>query len=44
MAYDEALAERAGFIFVAADGVATDADFCAWVERCESFVRTLPPK
>ena len=33
-----------GFIFVAADGVATEAAVRPWVERALAFVSTLPPK
>ena len=33
-----------GFIFVAADGVATEGDVRPWVERALAFVATLPPK
>jgi TfoX/Sxy family transcriptional regulator of competence genes len=33
-----------GFVFVAATGVATDADVAAWVERATAYVSTLPPK
>ena len=33
-----------GFIFVAADGVATEEDVRPWVERALMFVATLPPR
>ena len=33
-----------GFIFVAADGVATEEDVRPWVERALKFVATLPPR
>ena len=33
-----------GFIFVAADGVATEEDVGPWVDRALAFVSTLPPK
>lgn len=32
-----------GWIFVAAEGVEEDTDLKAWIERCERFVKTLPP-
>jgi hypothetical protein len=33
-----------GFVYVDPDGFQTDGDLEAWVARCESFVRALPPK
>jgi TfoX/Sxy family transcriptional regulator of competence genes len=33
-----------GFVFVAGEGVTTEADVRAWVQRCESYIATLPPK
>lgn len=33
-----------GFVFVAAEGVATEEAVRPWVERCLAFVETLPPK
>jgi TfoX/Sxy family transcriptional regulator of competence genes len=34
----------AGLVYVAPEGVAEDADLARWVQRCEDFVRSLPPK
>jgi TfoX/Sxy family transcriptional regulator of competence genes len=54
--YDRALAEpfvRAmdftgkllkGFIYVDADGIESDAQLDAWLDRARAFVSTLPPK
>lgn len=33
-----------GFIYVGAPGFAADEDLAFWVECCEQFVSTLPPK
>lgn len=33
-----------GYVYVAAEGVAEDADLAAWVDRCLGFTSTLPPK
>ena len=33
-----------GYVFVAPDGVAEDADLQAWLDRALAFVGTLPPK
>ena len=33
-----------GFVFVAADGVATEEGVRPWVERALAYVSTLPPK
>jgi hypothetical protein len=33
-----------GFIYVDADGIATDAQLDAWLDRGRAFVSTLPPK
>ena len=33
-----------GFVYVAPDGIATDADLVSWTELCEEFVSSLPPK
>jgi hypothetical protein len=33
-----------GFVFVAPEGFATDAELESWVCSCEDFIRTLPPK
>lgn len=33
-----------GYVFVAGEGFAGDAELRAWVEMCERFVLTLPPK
>ena len=33
-----------GYVFVDAEGTRTDAQLRFWVERCERFVATLPPK
>ena len=33
-----------GWIRVAPEGVATDDELAAWVDRALAFVRTLPPK
>lgn len=34
----------AGYVFVDPDGTKTDAQLRFWLERCEQFVATLPPK
>ena len=36
--------EMRGWIRVAPEGVESDAQLAAWVERAKAFVRTLPPK
>lgn len=33
-----------GFVYVAPEGFASDRDLHAWLQRCEDFVGTLPPK
>ena len=33
-----------GYVFVDAKGLKTDSQLRFWLERCESFVATLPPK
>ncbi|HWC12587.1 MAG TPA: TfoX/Sxy family protein [Acidimicrobiales bacterium] len=33
-----------GWVVVAGDAVAQDADLAAWIARSERFVETLPPK
>jgi TfoX/Sxy family transcriptional regulator of competence genes len=33
-----------GFVYVAYQGIASDKDLAAWVERCEAFVSLLPAK
>ena len=33
-----------GYVFVDAEGTKTDAQLRFWLERCEQFVSTLPPK
>ncbi|MDH3253477.1 MAG: TfoX/Sxy family protein [Acidobacteriota bacterium] len=33
-----------GFVYVAAEGIASDDELAAWLERCLVFVRTLPAK
>jgi TfoX/Sxy family transcriptional regulator of competence genes len=33
-----------GMVYVAPEGIASDAELASWVQRCEEFVRTLPPK
>lgn len=33
-----------GFVYVTAEGIATDAALRRWVERSIAFVRSLPPK
>ena len=33
-----------GYVFVDPDGTKTDAQLRFWLERCEQFVATLPPK
>lgn len=33
-----------GFIYVEADGFESDEDLKYWVDLCEQFVRSLPPK
>ncbi|WP_210398155.1 TfoX/Sxy family protein [Motiliproteus sediminis] len=54
--YDEYLRERdarlmdftgkpmKGMLFIAPEGVESDDDLARWLERCISFVTTLPPK
>jgi hypothetical protein len=34
----------AGYVFVAPEGTASDADLRAWLDRAEAYVDTLPPK
>ncbi|MFN8574326.1 MAG: TfoX/Sxy family protein [Gemmatimonadaceae bacterium] len=34
----------AGYVFVDAPGLKTEAQLRFWLERCETFVSTLPPK
>jgi TfoX/Sxy family transcriptional regulator of competence genes len=33
-----------GYVYVEAAGLATEADLRFWIDRCEEFVATLPPK
>lgn len=33
-----------GFVFVDADGYASDEDLAGWIEQSLTFVRSLPPK
>ena len=33
-----------GMVYVAPEGIAEDTDLKAWIDRCLSFVRSLPPK
>jgi hypothetical protein len=33
-----------GYVFVAAQGLKTNDQLRFWLERCERFVATLPPK
>jgi len=33
-----------GYVFVDADGTKSEAQLRFWLERCEQFVSTLPPK
>jgi hypothetical protein len=33
-----------GFVFVEAAGIETDMQLLEWVDRCQAFVATLPPK
>jgi TfoX/Sxy family transcriptional regulator of competence genes len=33
-----------GYVFVSADGTATDQELKAWIRRARDFVETLPPK
>ena len=33
-----------GYVFVDAPGIKTEAQLRFWLERCERFVATLPPK
>jgi len=33
-----------GYVFVDAEGIQTEAQLRFWLERCERFVATLPPK
>ena len=33
-----------GFVYVDPDGFESDEDLRSWVELCEIFVRSLPPK
>lgn len=33
-----------GYVFVDPDGTRTDSQLRFWLERCEQFVATLPPK
>ena len=33
-----------GYVFVDAEGLKTAAQIRFWIERCQSFVATLPPK
>ena len=33
-----------GYVFVDAEGAKTEAQLRFWLERCERFVATLPPK
>ncbi|MDR0780277.1 MAG: TfoX/Sxy family protein [Pseudomonadales bacterium] len=34
----------AGLVYVASEGIAEDAALAQWVQRCATFVRSLPPK
>lgn len=54
--YDECLAEEharvmdfsgramKGMVYVAPEGIVDDAELVRWLEMCESFVKSLPPK
>jgi len=33
-----------GLIYVDSEGIAEDEDLKAWVDRCMSFMNSLPPK
>jgi hypothetical protein len=33
-----------GYVFIDAPGIKTEAQLRFWLERCEQFVSTLPPK
>ncbi|CAA0085221.1 Uncharacterised protein [BD1-7 clade bacterium] len=33
-----------GLVYVSPDGYESDADLVRWVDLCEAFIRTLPPK
>jgi len=33
-----------GYVYVDAEGLKTEAQLLFWLERCERFVATLPPK
>jgi len=33
-----------GFVYVSPEAFAGDDELASWIERCESFIRTLPPK
>ena len=33
-----------GFVYVAPDGIASDADLARWVDRAVTFTGSLPPK
>ena len=33
-----------GYVFVDAEGTKTEAQLRFWLERCEQFIATLPPK
>lgn len=33
-----------GFVYVDSQGFESDKDLAAWVQRCESYVNSLPPK
>jgi len=35
---------HAGYVFIDAPGIKTEAQLRFWLERCERFVSTLPPK
>jgi hypothetical protein len=33
-----------GYVFIDAPGIKTDTQLRFWLDRCEQFVSTLPPK
>lgn len=33
-----------GFIYVAPEGFESDEDLHDWIQRCEKFIRSLPPR
>ena len=55
-AYDECLSKKhtremdftgkamKGMVYVAPEGIAEDLDLKRWIETCEKFIKSLPPK